>query len=76
MKLSECVKEERLNKGLTQKELAKKLKITRESVIRIESGKKIGNATIKKLAKFLKKEIYEVVEMIKEEEKGEGNEQS
>lgn len=51
--LSDRIKKLRKEKGLTQQELAKKLKIAQSTIASIESGRRNGNNdTIRSLAKF------------------------
>lgn len=70
MKLSEFIKNERKLQGLTQKELAKKLKISRVMLLNVENGNiKAGTKVLRAVAKYFKIDIIDVVVMNNETDK-------
>lgn len=55
------LKSERTKQGITQKELAKRLKITQQHLCRIENGKSIPRLDLmKKIAKELNSSVQEL----------------
>ena len=61
------IKEIRLEQGISQKELAKKLKISQQAVSYLENHDAIlDKHKMKKIAKILNKEVVEIFPEIKE----------
>jgi putative transcriptional regulator len=60
------VKVQRGNKGLTQVELAEKVKVSRQTIISIESGKYLPSIVLAmKISKVLKMKVEELFELEK-----------
>ena len=58
------LKEQRLNAGLTQQELANMLGISRQSIIEFESGQRTaGLNALKRISEFFNISIYELRQM-------------
>ena len=63
------LKEQRLNAGLTQKELAILLRLTPESIAYFETGTRSpGLCAIKKISEFFNISIYEIRQMLDKHE--------
>ena len=61
------LKEQRLNLGLTQRELACFLGLTKQTIINFESGKNTpGLCALKKISDFFNISIYELRKMMEE----------
>lgn len=61
------LKEQRLNAGLTQRELATLLNVTPETINYFESGKRTaGLPALKKISEFFNISIYELRKMMEE----------
>ncbi len=61
------LKEQRLNLGLTQQELANLLGLTKESIAYFETGIRTpGLCAIKKISEFFNTTIYEIRQMMEE----------
>lgn len=70
MQLGRFIREYRLERGMTQLELARKLKITNVSLNYLENGKrKAGPKIIKSIAKYFDIDVREVVLMNNEDNK-------
>jgi transcriptional regulator with XRE-family HTH domain len=66
VKFSGWIKDVRLNAGLTQREFAKRTKITYVSICFFESGKRVpAIQSVNKLAKFTNVSVKEIRDMIK-----------
>lgn len=60
------LKEQRLNAGLTQQQLADLLGLTKTSIISYENGNKAGLQAINKISEFFNIEICELRKMMEE----------
>ena len=60
--IGELIKQARLAAGVTQQQLAKKLKITQGAVHQYERSDTLQIATVVKIAKILKVELCELLE--------------
>ena len=66
-KFSEFVKEFRLSRGLTQKQLAARMGVNYVSIIKAESGKKVGLKIMNAIAAYSGVDTQEIRRMMKNE---------
>ena len=67
MKLGDYIKQERLNRGLTQRELARECDLSFVTINSIENNKKPGIKSINVLSRFFDTEITELRRMLDED---------
>ncbi|MCR3761263.1 helix-turn-helix transcriptional regulator [Clostridium felsineum] len=61
MELMELLKTDRINKGMTQKDYAKVLNITRGTLSHLEKGRSPSAETAKKISSYFNKPISELI---------------